>query len=221
MSPDPLAATNAGVSPYASFDNNPVYYRDPTGLHTTIAAALRPKSKEASELPDSVGVSLEAYAYSLEGYAYGLFTALMMGVAALNLESSHDDPLQNMRDVERQMQPQRGDVSDNSLLDESFRRSAAVGRVVGVFSLVLAAAPKSRSTKSGAMDGRRVGHTFTKHGSGNTQQLLKEAAGSGKPVGQWLDDAAAEQFIAERIGQLSQGARTFDLPPGLWSGREP
>jgi hypothetical protein len=61
----------------------------------------------------------------------------------------------------------------------------------------------------------RLGHTFTKHGAQNTAQLLKEAAGSGRAVGQWLDNAAAERFIAERLGDLKNGARTFDLPPGL------
>ena len=65
------------------------------------------------------------------------------------------------------------------------------------------------------MAGRKLGHTFTKHGSQNTEQLLKQAAGSGKPVGQWLDNTAAEKFIADRVGQLGQGARTFDLPTGL------
>jgi hypothetical protein len=71
------------------------------------------------------------------------------------------------------------------------------------------------AAKTGAMAGRRLGHTFTKHGAENTAQLLKEAAGSGKPVGQWLDNARAEQFIADRLGQLKDGARTFDLPKGL------
>ncbi len=73
----------------------------------------------------------------------------------------------------------------------------------------------TRGTRAGPMAGRRVGHTFTKHGAQNTEQLLKQAAGSGRPVGQWLDNAAAERFIAERVGQLRNGARTFDLPKGL------
>lgn len=42
-----------------------------------------------------------------------------------------------------------------------------------------------------------------------------EAASSGRPVGQWLDDAAAERFIADKLPELSSGAKTFDLPPGL------
>jgi len=65
------------------------------------------------------------------------------------------------------------------------------------------------------MAGRRLGHTFTKHGAGNTEQLLREAAGSGRPVGQFLDDAAAERFIADHIAELGQGARTFPAPEGL------
>lgn len=71
------------------------------------------------------------------------------------------------------------------------------------------------AARAGALAGRRLGHTFAKHGAENTAQLLKQAAGSGKPVGQWLNNAAAERFIAERLGQLKNGAQTFDLPPGL------
>ncbi|MDQ6804441.1 MAG: hypothetical protein M3065_05645 [Actinomycetota bacterium] len=65
------------------------------------------------------------------------------------------------------------------------------------------------------MEGRRLGHTFTQHGVGNTEQLLRQAAGSGQPVGQFLDDAAAERFIAAHVDQLGQGARSFDAPEGL------
>lgn len=42
-----------------------------------------------------------------------------------------------------------------------------------------------------------------------------EAKNSGRPVGQWLDDTAAEQFIASKLAELTQGTKTFDLPPGL------
>lgn len=65
------------------------------------------------------------------------------------------------------------------------------------------------------MKGKRIGHTFTKHGSHNTHELTRESQSSGRPVGQWLDDAAAEQFIASKLSELTQGAKTFDLPPGL------
>ena len=68
---------------------------------------------------------------------------------------------------------------------------------------------------TGAMVGKKIGHTFTKHGSANTEQLLQQAKNSGMPVGQWLDNAAAEKFIAEHLGELSQGAKVFDLPEGL------
>ncbi len=67
----------------------------------------------------------------------------------------------------------------------------------------------------GPMRGKRVGHTFTKHGRHNTHELTQEATNSGRPVGQWLDDAAAERFIAGKLADLSQGTRTFELPPGL------
>jgi hypothetical protein len=68
---------------------------------------------------------------------------------------------------------------------------------------------------TGPLKGKRVGHTFTKHGSHNTHELTQEAKNTGRPVGQWLDDAAAEQFIAGKLPELAQGTKTFDLPPGL------
>ena len=68
---------------------------------------------------------------------------------------------------------------------------------------------------TGPMKGTRVGHTFTKHGSHNTRELLLEAANTGRSIGQWLDDPAAERFIASCLLGLSQGSQTFDLPPDL------
>jgi hypothetical protein len=66
------------------------------------------------------------------------------------------------------------------------------------------------------MAGRRLGHTFTKHGSDNTYQLVQEATNSRKAVGQWIDNARAEKFIADRLDQLKNGAKTFDdLPEGV------
>lgn len=65
------------------------------------------------------------------------------------------------------------------------------------------------------MQGNRVGHTFTKHGSHNTDEFTSEATNSGRSVGQWVDDAAAERFIASKLPELAQGPKTFDLPPGL------
>ena len=67
----------------------------------------------------------------------------------------------------------------------------------------------------GLMKGKRIGHTFSLHGSHNTHQLIMRAKGSGLPQGQWLDDAVAEKFIAERLDQLKNGAKTFKLPDGL------
>lgn len=61
----------------------------------------------------------------------------------------------------------------------------------------------------------RVGHTFSKHGSHNTDELRLEATHSGRPVGQWLDDPAAERFIASKLPELTQGPKIFDLPPGI------
>jgi hypothetical protein len=72
-----------------------------------------------------------------------------------------------------------------------------------------------RYVPSGPMVGRRIGHTFSKHGSHNTYELMQQARNSGRPQGQWLDDAAAESFIADHLHELENGARTFDLPPGI------
>ena len=68
---------------------------------------------------------------------------------------------------------------------------------------------------SGSMKGKAYGHTWSKHGSHNTHELLMEAQKSKRAVGQWLDDAAAEEFIASKLPELKQGAQTFDLPAGL------
>lgn len=74
---------------------------------------------------------------------------------------------------------------------------------------------------AGSLKGKRVGHTFRKHGSHNTDELSREAAGTGQPVGQWVDDTAAEEFIGERLDQLASGAATFDLPAGIGRQIEP
>jgi hypothetical protein len=99
---------------------------------------------------------------------------------------------------------------------------AVEGIAQGAVGVAMAAhgTPPSMSSSGrvgghGALAGKRVGHTFSKHGSSSTEQLLKEAKGSGRPVGQWLDDVAAEEFIAERLPQLKAGAKSFDLPEGL------
>ena len=65
------------------------------------------------------------------------------------------------------------------------------------------------------MQGKCIGHTFTKHGSHNTGELTSEAANSGRPIGQWLEDAAAEAFIASKLPELTRGASSLELPPGI------
>ncbi|MBT9457267.1 MAG: RHS repeat-associated core domain-containing protein [Burkholderiaceae bacterium] len=52
----------------------------------------------------------------------------------------------------------------------------------------------------------RFGHTFTTHGQEATEFLTKRAAGSGKPMGQFLDDQAAARLIQQNLGNLKSGA---------------
>lgn len=68
---------------------------------------------------------------------------------------------------------------------------------------------------TGGMRGKTIKHTFSKHGSTNTEQLILQAKNSGKPQGQWLDDAAAEEFIANNLSKLQNGAKNIELPQGL------
>ncbi|MGH2667499.1 pre-toxin TG domain-containing protein, partial [Flavobacterium sp.] len=68
---------------------------------------------------------------------------------------------------------------------------------------------------TGSMVGKKVGHTFSKHGSNNTFELVQQAKGSNSPQGQWLNDAAAEEFISSHLADLKNGAENFDLPEGL------
>ena len=70
-------------------------------------------------------------------------------------------------------------------------------------------------TPKGPMLNKRIGHTFKTHGSHNTNELLMRAKGKGKAVGQWIDDVAAESFIADHLKELSQGAKDINLPKGL------
>jgi len=56
---------------------------------------------------------------------------------------------------------------------------------------------------------------FSKHGSHNTHELTSEATKSGRPVGQWLDDTAAEPFIAGKLPESAQAPKTSQRPPGL------
>lgn len=65
---------------------------------------------------------------------------------------------------------------------------------------------------SGPMVGKKIGHTFSKHGSHNTKTLTYQAVNGNTPIGQWLDDVAAEDFIARHLSQLGQGARDIPIP---------
>ena len=65
---------------------------------------------------------------------------------------------------------------------------------------------------SGPMVGKKIGHSFTKHGSHNTKTLTYQAVNGNTPIGQWLDDIAAEDFIARHLSQLGQGARDIPIP---------
>lgn len=82
-------------------------------------------------------------------------------------------------------------------------------------AIVVRKAKPPHYTPTGPLKNKRVGHTFEKHGSHNTHELQLQAKNSGMPQGQWMDDAAAEDFIASKLPELTNGAKTFDLPPGL------
>lgn len=70
-------------------------------------------------------------------------------------------------------------------------------------------------TQQGPMIGKKIGHTFSKHGSHNTKQLLYQSVNGTVPNGQWLDDVAAEDFIARHLDQLGQGTRDIPLPASV------
>lgn len=71
---------------------------------------------------------------------------------------------------------------------------------------------RPKHVPSGPMVGKKIGHTFTKHGSHNTKTLTYQAVNGTTPIGQWLDDIAAEDFIARHLSQLGQGARDIPIP---------
>lgn len=73
----------------------------------------------------------------------------------------------------------------------------------------------------GPLKGKRVGHTFKDHGSHNTDELIKKAKGGNAPQGQWLDDAAAEELIADNLKNLKNGTITIEIPPGLGRSIQP
>jgi hypothetical protein len=63
-----------------------------------------------------------------------------------------------------------------------------------------------------ALTKSRFGHAFTTHGQDATEFLTKRAAGSGKPIGQFLDNQAAAKLIEENLGKLHNGAISVPIP---------
>ncbi len=61
----------------------------------------------------------------------------------------------------------------------------------------------------------RIKHTFDKHGSHKTHQLQMEAKNKGHSLGQWIDNSAAEDFIAKNLNKTKNGTITVELPEGL------
>ncbi len=76
---------------------------------------------------------------------------------------------------------------------------------------------QGRYEPTGPMQGKKINHTFTKHGSHNTNELYYEAINSrgGVPQGQWLDDVAAEKLIADNLSLLKNGSVDVPIPQGL------
>ncbi len=68
---------------------------------------------------------------------------------------------------------------------------------------------------TGSLQGKKVGHTFSKHGRHNTKQLTLEAVNGKKQVGQFLDEAAAEKIIGDNLGNLKNGAINVPIPAGV------
>ena len=61
----------------------------------------------------------------------------------------------------------------------------------------------------------KKGHTFDKHGSHNTHELQMEAKNTGQSLGQWINDSAAENFIAKNLDKTKNGTVIVKLPEGL------
>ncbi|WP_437622691.1 RHS repeat-associated core domain-containing protein [Sorangium sp. So ce1151] len=221
VSPDPMVAQYFGGGPalgvYAPFNlslysyagNNSINYGDRNGqfvesvwdgisLGLGIASLVDNVEKRqwGSAAIDAGGVALDTVAMAFPFVPGGAGAAIKGARAA--------DKLNDMRKA----------VDQGADAAKAVDQAADAAKAVAQHGDEVADVAGS-AVKGGAMAGRRLGHTFTKHGAQNTEQLLKQAAGSGKPVGQWLDNAAAEQFIADRVGQLGNGAKTFELPAGL------
>jgi len=91
----------------------------------------------------------------------------------------------------------------------SAARSCLTGGLNKATGLMKAARKASRLSKA------KFGHTFTTHGQNNTNFLMKRAAGSGKPQGQFLDDQAAARLIQQNLGNLNNGPITVSIPKGF------
>ncbi|MCC6074542.1 hypothetical protein ACFPTX_08355, partial [Pseudomonas sp. GCM10022188] len=61
-------------------------------------------------------------------------------------------------------------------------------------------------------DEKLFGHAFTKHGQNNTEFLKRRSAAMGRANGQWMDDAAAAEFVD---GIHGAGTFVVDLPAGV------
>ncbi|ROQ28725.1 hypothetical protein [Gallaecimonas pentaromativorans] len=61
----------------------------------------------------------------------------------------------------------------------------------------------------------KFGHTFTSHGEDATEFLMKRAAGSGKPMGQFLDNQAAAKLIQDNLVKLKNGPMSVPSPKGF------
>ncbi|HGG64346.1 MAG TPA: hypothetical protein ENK34_07185 [Rhodobacteraceae bacterium] len=66
-----------------------------------------------------------------------------------------------------------------------------------------------------AISKRKFNHIFTNHGQDATNFILHRAAGSGKPMGQFLDDQAAARFIIANLDKLHNGAKKLPIPDGF------
>jgi RHS repeat-associated protein len=195
-----LYPVNLALYGYSAY--SPLTFKDLDGLATTFFQELRAAAS---------------------GEASGAFAGLIMLIPGVSV-TDIDKMEKNIGSVLYPNEPQ---------LAANFQAGFNTGYILGAYTGVAAAFSKSgggakgsgESTRPGVqkppvpaprpMAGRRLGHTFTKHGAANTKQLIMEAKGSGRSVGQWVDEAAAEKFIAERLGELKNGAKTFDLPEGL------
>jgi hypothetical protein len=73
---------------------------------------------------------------------------------------------------------------------------------------------------NGPLMGKTIKHTFSKHGSHNTANLIALSKNGNRAVGQWLFDSDVEKLIARHLDQLSNGVKDIPLPENmLYIGR--